>query len=67
MSDIPQRSGPLADRLAIDFIVTRVANDGSKWVCVPVESKIGKFKGMPQKLLSPSPHFVMLDDCGHRL
>ena len=65
LSDIPQRSRPLADRLAIDFIVTRAANDGSKWICVLVEGKIGKFKGMPQKLLGPSPHFVMLDDCEH--
>ena len=65
MSDISERPCPFADRLAIDFIVTRAANDRSKWICVLVEGKIGKFKGMPQKLLGPSPHFVMLDDCEH--
>ena len=63
MSDISERSCPFADRLAIGVIVTRAANDGSKWICVLVEWKIGKFERMPQKLLGPSPHSVMLDDC----
>ena len=49
MSDIPQRSRPFADRLAIDSIVTRAANYGSKRVCVSVEWKTGKFERMPQK------------------
>ena len=66
MSDISQRSRPFADRLAIGVIVTRAANDGSKWVSVLVEGKIGKFKRMPQKSVGLSPHFVMLDDCEHR-
>jgi hypothetical protein len=47
MSDVSQRPRPLADRLAIDFIATRAANDRSEWICVLVEGKIGKFKGMP--------------------
>src|SRR4029077_3452115 len=64
-SNIPQRSRPFADRLAIGVIVTRAANDRTKWVCVLGEGKIGKFKGMSQKLLGPSPYFVMLDDCKH--
>ena len=51
LGDVAQRPRPFADCLAIDFIVTRAANDGTEWVCVLVEGKIGKFKGMPQKLL----------------
>jgi hypothetical protein len=40
ISDISQRSRPFADRLAIDFIVTRAANHGSKWVGAVVEGEI---------------------------
>jgi len=65
MSDISERSRPFADRLAINFIVTRAANDGSKWICVLVEGKIGNFKGMPQKLVGPSPHPVVHDYLEH--
>jgi hypothetical protein len=46
-------------------IVTRAANDGSKWIGGLVQWKMGKFKGMPQKFVSPSPRSVMLDDCEH--
>ena len=66
MSDVSERPRPFTDRLAIDAIVTGAANDGSKRIGVPVEGKIGKFKGMAQKPFGPSPHFVMLDDCEHR-
>ena len=66
MSDISQCPSPFADRLAIDFIVTRAANDGSKWVCMLVEQKTCEFERIPQKLVGPSPYFVMFDDCKHR-
>jgi hypothetical protein len=64
-SNIPQRSRPLADGLVVGGAAARAANDGSKWICVLVSRLISKFKGMPQKLLGPSPYFVMLDDCKH--
>src|ERR1700735_4532552 len=65
VSDISQRPRPFADCLAIDFIVTRAANDGIKWICVLVEGNTREFERMPQKLLGPSPYFVMLYDCKH--
>jgi hypothetical protein len=65
MSDISERPGPFADRLAIDFIVTRAANDGRKWICVIVEAKIREFERMPQKLVGPSPHPVVHDYLEH--
>jgi hypothetical protein len=67
VSGIPQCARPFADCLDIDFIVARAANNHCEWIGVLVEWKIGKFKGMPQKLLGPSPYFVMLDDFKHRL
>jgi hypothetical protein len=67
MSNIPQRSRPFADRLIGGGAATRAANDRSKWICILVERQISKSKGMPQKLLGPSPYFVMLDDFKHRL
>jgi transposase len=39
MSYIPQRARPFADRLVIDSIFGRAANDGSKRVCGLVERK----------------------------
>jgi hypothetical protein len=63
MSDIPQCPRPFTDRLAIEFIVTRAANDGSEWICVLVEGKSSELERMTQKPLGPSPYFVMLDDC----
>jgi hypothetical protein len=65
MSDIPQCPRPFTDRLAIEFIVTRAANDGSEWICVLVEGKSSELERMTQKPLGPSPYFVMLDDCEH--
>jgi hypothetical protein len=65
VSDISERSRPFADRLVVDNIVTRAANDRSEWIGFFFEQQISKGKGMPQKLLGPSPHFVMLDDCEH--
>jgi hypothetical protein len=67
MSDISERPGPFADRLAIDIVGTRAANHCSKWVCVPVEGQLRKFKCVSQKLLCFSPHFVMFDDSKHGL
>jgi hypothetical protein len=40
-------------RLVIDAVSRCAANDGSKWVCVPVEWEIGKFERLSQK---PSTH-----------
>jgi len=39
--------------VTIVMIRGRAANDGSKWVCVPVEWEIGKFERLSQK---PSTH-----------
>jgi hypothetical protein len=40
-------------RLVIDAVSRCASNDGSKWVCVPVEWEIGKFERLSQK---PSTH-----------
>ena len=40
-------------RLVIDAVSRSASNDGSKWVCVPVEWEIGKFELPSQK---PSTH-----------
>jgi hypothetical protein len=63
MSDISERSCPFADRLAIDIIGTRAANNCSKWVCALVECEISELERAPQKSIGPPPHSVMLNDC----
>ena len=45
----------------------RAANNCSKWVRIPVEGQLRKFKRVPQKLLGFSPHFVVRDDLQTRL
>jgi hypothetical protein len=64
-SDVPQRARPFADRLVIDSIFGRAANDGSKRIRIPVEEQLRKFECVSQKLLNFSPHFVMSNDCKH--
>jgi hypothetical protein len=64
-SDVPQRSRPFADRLAIDITTTRAANDGSKWISILVERQTSRFKRMPQKFLRFSPYFEMFDNSEH--
>jgi hypothetical protein len=65
MSNIPQRSRPFADRLAIGTMVTRAANDGGEWICGLVEWETAKFERMPQKFLRLSPYFEMFDNSEH--
>ncbi len=64
-TNVPQSPCPLADCLAIDIAATGAANDGSKWVRVPVEGRPSEFKRAPQKLLGFSSHFVVVDDFEH--
>jgi hypothetical protein len=65
LGDIPQRARPFANRLAIDIIVTRTANNGCKWVCGLVERKTSEFERRPEKFVGFSPYPVMLNDCEH--
>ena len=46
-SHVPQCSRPFADRLVVEIILGRGANNGAKRVCVLVEWKIAKFKRLP--------------------
>jgi hypothetical protein len=64
VSGISKRSCPFADCLAIG-VLRGTANDGSEWICLPVEWEIGKFERVPQKLLGFSPHFVVHDRLKH--
>jgi hypothetical protein len=62
-SDVPQRSRPFADRFDVDIVVTRAANDGSKWISGFMQWKVRELKRMPQKPLGSSPYPVVLNDC----
>jgi hypothetical protein len=48
-----------ADCFIIGKISARATNNCSKWVRIPVEGQLRKFKCVSQKLLGFSPHFVM--------
>jgi hypothetical protein len=65
LGDIPQCPRPFADRFDVDIIITRAANDGSKWVRIPVEGQLRKFECVSQKFLRFSPYFEMFDNSEH--
>jgi hypothetical protein len=58
-SDVPQCSRPFTDRLDVDIIVTRAADDGSKWISGFMEWKTSEVERMLEKFVGFSPRFVV--------